>query len=95
MRVAWTRRAFRHLDEIQEYIAGDRPTAAFEVVKNLTERTTATLGTSPMAGRPGRVKHTRELVFADLPYIVVYRVAEHVEVVGVLHVARKWPRRFE
>ena len=95
MRVIWTRRAFKHLDEIQDFIAQDRPIAAFEVVTDLTARTMSTLETAPMAGRPGRVPHTRELVFADLPYIVAYRVAEHVEIIGVLHVAREWPHRLE
>lgn len=95
MRVVWTRQAFKHLDDIQDYIAQDRPTTASEVVRSLVQRTTSTLTTSPMAGRLGRVTETRELVFADLPYIVVYRVGANVEVIAVLHVAQKWPRRFE
>lgn len=95
MRVIWTRRAFQHLDEIQDFIAQDRPMAAFEVVRDLTERTVATLATTPMAGRPGRVRDTRELVFANLPYIVVYRVSQHVEIIAVLHAAQEWPQSLE
>jgi plasmid stabilization system protein ParE len=46
-------------------------------------------------GRRGRASDTRELVFADLPYIVVYRVTNQVEILAVVHTARDWPEAFE
>jgi plasmid stabilization system protein ParE len=46
----------------------------------------------PHAGRPGRVPGTRELVIADTPFIVIYRVvAKTLQVIAVLHAAQKWP----
>jgi plasmid stabilization system protein ParE len=43
----------------------------------------------------GRVEGTRELVIAGTAFVVVYRVeAERVEVLAVLHAARKWPEEF-
>lgn len=40
----------------------------------------------------GRIEGTRELVFADIPYIVPYRVTPSaVEVLTEMHTARKWP----
>lgn len=43
----------------------------------------------PNLGRPGREAGTRELVFAPLPYVAVYRVREEVvEVLRILHSAR-------
>ena len=95
MRVVWTRVALVHLDEIQDYIALDSPMAAYNVLLDLTEGTTRLLSTNPMAGRLGRARGTRELVFADLPYIVAYRVTDQVEILAVIHTARQWPLSFD
>ena len=94
MRVAWTRAALSHLDEIQDYIALESPAAAYHLVSELRNRTTLLLAGTPMAGRIGRARGTRELVFADLPYIVAYRVADQVEIIAVIHTSREWPRDF-
>jgi len=41
-----------------------------------------------------RLKGTRELVLADLGYIVAYRVRdEQVEILFVQHGARAWPEQ--
>ena len=49
----------------------------------------------PAIGRPGRVEGTRELVIADTPYIVPYRVEDGVvQIITVLHNAQRWPDRF-
>lgn len=43
-------------------------------------------------GRPGRIKTTRELVLADVLYIIAYRVTDrHVDILTVMHSAQKWP----
>ena len=48
----------------------------------------------PAVGRPGRVAGTRELLVTGTPYILPYRVAGDVlEVLRVLHSARRWPKR--
>lgn len=45
-------------------------------------------------GRTGRIAGTREVVFADPPYIVAYRVApETLDVLTVLHGAQRWPEK--
>jgi toxin ParE1/3/4 len=50
---------------------------------------------SPGLGRPGRVEGTRELVVANTPYLVSYRVRNNVvEILRVFHGARKWPQKF-
>lgn len=94
MRVRWTKPALANLDEIQTYIALESPAAAHRLVHDLFERTRLGLGSSPEMGRVGRVGRTRELVFADLPYIVVYRVTDGVDVLAVVHTARRWPKAF-
>ncbi|WP_233280542.1 type II toxin-antitoxin system RelE/ParE family toxin [Devosia rhizoryzae] len=48
-----------HLDEIQDYVAQDSPSAAYRLSAELFRRTQA-LGASPMAGRLGTaVRHKR------------------------------------
>ncbi len=44
---------------------------------------------------PGRqVDETRELVIADLPYVVPYQVqGDRVFILRVLHAARRWPEQ--
>ena len=94
MRVAWTRIALAQLDEIQDYIAQDSPAAAHKVVQEIVVRTERVLSGSAYAGRVGRARNTRELIFGDLPYIVVYRVGEAGEILAVVHGARQWPDQF-
>jgi toxin ParE1/3/4 len=46
----------------------------------------------PNRGRVGRIAGTRELVFAPLPYIAVYRVNDKVaEILRIYHSAQNWP----
>jgi len=55
-------------------------------------RETGRLAQFPYVGRPGRKAGTRELVFADLPFLAIYRIrAEVVEIVRILHGAQRWP----
>lgn len=95
MRVLWTRRAFQKLDEIQDYIAQESPSSAYRVVHNIYQRTNDALSQNPKLGRPGRINGTREFVLTSLPYIVVYRVLDVVEIVTVRHTAQDWPKRID
>jgi toxin ParE1/3/4 len=93
VRVVWLRTALRNLDEAAAWIARDRPAAATRVVQRI-RRATERLAEHPESGRPGRVAGTRELVVPGLPYILPYRVREdRVEILRVLHTARRWPER--
>ncbi|HEY9420415.1 MAG TPA: type II toxin-antitoxin system RelE/ParE family toxin [Thermoanaerobaculia bacterium] len=95
MRVRWTRRALRSLDQIAAYIAQDRPMAASRMSQRIYEAV-ENLATNPEAGRPGRVPGTRELIIAGTPFIVPYRIGTDVlDILTVLHAARKWPESFE
>lgn len=91
--VVWLLRAQRHLTEVVLYIAEDNPTAAV-AVKERIERATSNLSTNPAMGRQGRIDGTRELVIAGLLYIIPYRVRYgRVEILDVIHAARRWPTR--
>jgi len=92
LRLRWTKRAERDLDEIASYIGQDSPVAAARVVLELIDRVEATLTKRPAIGRAGRVLGTRELMIGELPYIVPYRVRENdIEILRVLHTSRRWP----
>ena len=93
MEVVWLRRARRHLAEIITYIADDNSTAAISVRQRIEEAARA-LSAHPEMGRQGRIDGTRELVIHSLPYIIPYRVRRgRVEILAVIHAARRWPTR--
>lgn len=47
---------------------------------------------NPSLGRAGRVAGTRELVVADTPYVIPYRVHnQEIQILRVMHGCRKWP----
>jgi toxin ParE1/3/4 len=49
---------------------------------------------SPMMGRDGRVKDTRELVLYNFPYFISYRVNKDViEIIDIMHTARDYPNK--
>ncbi len=89
--IRWTKRAVRRLDQAGAYIARDDPEAAARVVARLVAGVDLP-AEQPAMGRIGRIEGTRELVFADIPYIVPYRVRPSViEVLTVMQTAREWP----
>lgn len=94
MRVKWTRRSLRSLDDITEYIKRERPETARAVARRIFAAVDR-LGEHPASGRPGRVPGTRELVVPDTPFVVPYRVRDEVvEILHVFHGARRWPEDF-
>ncbi len=95
MQIKWTEPAARALASIQDYIARDNPPAAFEAVEKI-RLATEQLSEHPRLGRAGRVRGTFELVIADLPFIVPYRIkGKEVQILSVYHTSRKWPEVFE
>ncbi len=93
MRVAWTPRARSDLSAIRAYVGEENPRAALQVARGILAATRR-LPEAPQVGRPGRVPGTRELVIPGTAYIVAYRVQEaRVEILRVLHGARRWPKR--
>jgi len=93
VRVRWLRTALANLEAEAEFIAADNPAAAGRVVQRIL-RAVDLLKKNPALGRVGRVAGTRELIVADTPYIIPYRVrGEAVEILRIFHAARKWPGR--
>lgn len=93
VRVVWTRAAVSDLQAVRRFIGEHNARAARNVAAHIREATRL-LAEHPAAGRPGRVAGTRELLVPRTPYILPYRVlGEVLEVLRVLHSARRWPRR--
>jgi toxin ParE1/3/4 len=83
LEVRWLKRALANLDAEAAFIALDNPAAAARVVDTLA-RTVELLAQHPGLGRPGRVEGTRELVVANTPYLVPYRVRNKLVFHGLL-----------
>lgn len=79
---------------MQDYVAERNPAAAFRLVNAILDRTEH-LSQTPEIGRPGRVQGTRELVLADIGYVVAYRLRDGMEILAVMHGAREWPEEFD
>ncbi|HWR90646.1 MAG TPA: type II toxin-antitoxin system RelE/ParE family toxin [Dissulfurispiraceae bacterium] len=95
MRIRWLDDAISDLVEIRKYIAADKPQTANRIA-NLIRQSVEPLIVQPDIGRPGRIEGTRELVLTSLPYIIPYRVRnDSIEILRVLHAARKWPHELD
>jgi len=91
MRLRWTTPAAQDLYRIVQRIQKDNPRAASEVAEVLYEGCSR-LKQFPRFGREGRIQGTRELIFAGLPYIVVYQIKDqNLDVVRIYHGAQDWP----
>ncbi len=94
MQIIWLSSAQNDLRLIRDYIFTENPQAAKKVALRLLDKT-ALLADMPEMGRSGRVNGTKELVFQDIPFIVVYQLAtERIEVLRILHTSQKWPDEF-
>ena len=92
--VLWLHEATEDLKIIGAYIAQESPKAAYEVLIKI-KAAADSLSYNPEIGRVGRVPGTRELVISNLPYILPYRITKKdVQILAVMHTARKWPDDF-
>ena len=83
--------ALRDLDAAGEYFSLDNPRIARKMGQRVLEAVEY-LQEHPTLGRSGRLRGTRELIVSGSPFIVIYRVrGDQVQVLRVLHHARKWP----
>ena len=91
MQIRWSPEAADDLAQIGRRIQKENPGAAREVVLELYWGI-ANLRVFPRRARTGRIEGTRELVFAPLPYIAVYRIKDEViEIARIYHAAQDWP----
>jgi toxin ParE1/3/4 len=95
VKVVWTRKASRHLRAAYDYWASERSSAAADTMLDRIFSVVELLQTFPEAGRPGRIEGTREVVVAPTPFLIAYRIRRSkIEILSLLHGARKWPGQF-
>jgi len=96
MTVRWTSTGLRDLESLHAYVAEHSEHGSDEAAARTVERILAGLEARerfPAMGRRGRVAGTRELIVS--PFIVAYRVKrDAIEVVAIIHGARRWPDSF-
>lgn len=91
MQVRWVRKVLQNLEQAHSYIAKDDPEAAIRMVLKIQVAVNQ-LAQFSLLGRVGRIDRTRELVIANTPYFVVYRLQENTaEILRVLHASRRYP----
>ncbi|MCL4456872.1 MAG: type II toxin-antitoxin system RelE/ParE family toxin [Nitrospirae bacterium] len=91
MHLKWTCPAIKDLKDAGDFIALDNPAAAERMAERVREAVEY-LSEYPNMGKPGRVQGTRELIISSTPFIIVYRIlSPAIEILRVLHHARKWP----
>jgi toxin ParE1/3/4 len=94
VKLRWTDGAVEDLRSAYEYREAENPQAAIDTADRIVSAVER-LAQFPHMGRPGRVENSRELVVAGTPFIVAYRLKrDSVQVLAVLHGARKWPKKF-
>jgi toxin ParE1/3/4 len=92
VRLDWTRLASDDLQLAWEFLAAENPAAAGEQIERIV-RVVDGLIHYPELGRKGRVAGTRELVITGTPFVVAYRVrGNDIQVIAVIHGARRWPK---
>ncbi|EJN22933.1 addiction module toxin, RelE/StbE family [Pseudomonas sp. GM78] len=89
MRVEWRPEARSDLLQILSYI-GDRNLVAALELNQAIETATSTLPEHPYLYRCGRLPDTREIVVHP-NYLVVYRVADQIQILSVLHARQEYP----
>ncbi len=92
--IRWLEIALDDMEQAVEYMAQHNMAAARRLANRIWN-SVRMLEHNPEMGRPGRISGTRELVVTGTSYIVPYRVrGREIQILRVLHGARKWPVRF-
>jgi len=88
VKLRWLRSGSVSLRHHVKFIAAENPIAAARVRRRIGSAVLRLLD-FPESGRVGQVPGTRELIVANLPYIVLYRVSgDVVEILRVFHTSQ-------
>jgi plasmid stabilization system protein ParE len=95
LKIDWTDTAQSQLFPLDAWLFERSPAGADHIVDRIFE-IVGSLDRFPMAGKPGRVTGTRELVVPSTSYIVAYRIhKETIQILAIMHGAQRWPRTFD
>jgi addiction module RelE/StbE family toxin len=95
LKIEWTETAQSQLLALDAWLFERSSTGAEHVVNRIFE-IVGSLDRFPLAGRPGRVGGTREMVVPSTSYIIAYRIhKETLQLLAIMHGAQRWPRTFD
>jgi addiction module RelE/StbE family toxin len=99
LKIEWTETAQSQLLALDAWLFERSSAGAEHVVDRIADRILEIVGSLdrfPLAGRPGRVGGTREMVVPSTSYIIAYRIHEEtLQVLAIMHGAQRWPRSFD
>jgi addiction module RelE/StbE family toxin len=88
MRIRWTPPAVADMESISDYLKNHRPQYRHPTMRKLYQGIQS-LKDAPYRGRPGLVEGTRELLFAPMPYVIVYSAREgSIEIWRIYHTSQ-------
>lgn len=94
LRIRWLKKALKNLEDAYNYLYLDSPSAAQRFAEEVHEQIKLLI-TAPAMGRPGRVTGTRELVMANFPYVIPYRVhGDDIQILRLFNTNQKPPERW-
>lgn len=92
MEIIWTKKSQQALFSIYEYISADNEILAKEITACILKTIKTTIYNYKHVGKAGRVMGTREFVFSQYPYIIIYAVKNNnLYIVNILHTSKKYP----
>ena len=87
-RIRFSDEAVDDLEELEEFIALDKPGAAAYAIVRI-RKLTSRLGSLPYLGRPSEISEVYRVSVPRLPYIIAYEVLpEEVRIIRAYHGSR-------
>ncbi|MCL2566793.1 MAG: type II toxin-antitoxin system RelE/ParE family toxin [Alphaproteobacteria bacterium] len=93
MKIVYTPTFNKRILEIKHYLKTNYP-HFLKYTQLQIEQKIETIAKNNHTGRIGRVKGTREVVFAKLPYCIVYEINEtkqEIVILNIIHTSIKYP----
>jgi len=93
MLIDWADSADNDLAEILAFFIRREDEATGKSIVSHLIKSVSILEAQPLAGKPGRIAGTRELIPRKLPYVLVYQVpsSDMLEILRVIHSSRLFP----
>ena len=96
MHIRYTETALADIRSAFNYLAREADESVAVNVLSRVQSAIQSLGDFPEQGRAGRVAGTRELIVHRTSLITAYRIVKsEVQILALIHSARRWPDNFK
>ena len=93
--IEWSEQALRQLDQAYDFIALSNSEEVAARIRMQIFASVEQLDNFPMLGRTGRVRGSRELVIAGMPFVAAYEIQKaRIYILAIYHGAQRWPEVF-